>query len=127
MLIRKNRSDWFIRIQECVAVVEQDRRGDWRDTLGRIEVDPAELTSLSRSLATVGQELHGLAGRLRLDGEAAGNRAVADALDRFADRWDYSLAQMSEHAENLSGDLRTAEEAYTTTESGITEAFDAGG
>jgi uncharacterized protein YukE len=92
--------------------------------MGRFEVDPGELQDLSRRLAALTTQLRGMGDRLRLGQTETGTQAVAEALGRFAERWDYSLRKLAESASNTAIDLRTAGDGYVQVDDALAEAFD---
>jgi hypothetical protein len=88
-----------------------------------IEVNPDELSSLSRSLtrfSTAGADakagLHGLgAGQ-------TGQAGLADAVSHFVDAWDYSLKKIGENAAAMSDKLAKAADGYRGTDKAIADA-----
>ncbi|MEN3358607.1 MAG: Excreted virulence factor EspC, type diderm [Mycobacteriales bacterium] len=91
--------------------------------MGRIEVDPAELSGLSGSLkqfSAAGNDAHGRLGGV---GSAqTGHNGLADAVGHFVKEWEYSLKKIGENAAAMADKLGKSADGYRTTDQGIADA-----
>jgi hypothetical protein len=91
--------------------------------MGRIEVDPSELSGLSGSLkqfASAGSDTRGQLGQV---GSAqTGHNGLADAVGHFCKEWEYSLKKIGENAAAMADKLGKSADGYTTTDQGIADA-----
>jgi hypothetical protein len=91
--------------------------------MDRIEVDPAELSGLSSSLAQFASAGEGA--RTSLGGVTTahtGHGGLTDAVHHFADDWEYSLKKIGENAAAMADKLGKSAEGYRTTDQAIADA-----
>jgi hypothetical protein len=91
--------------------------------MGRIEVDPGELSGLSGSLKQFSSAGNQARDRLGAVGSAhTGHAGLADALGHFTKQWEYSLKKIGENASAMADKLGKSAQGYQETDQGIADA-----
>jgi hypothetical protein len=91
--------------------------------MGRIEVDPDELSGLSGSLKEFSSAGNQARDRLGGVGSAhTGHGGLADAIGHFVKEWEYSLKKIGENAAAMSDKVGKSAEGYRETDQGIADA-----
>jgi hypothetical protein len=91
--------------------------------MGRIEVEPAELSGLAGSLKQFASAGNDARDRLGAVGEAqTGHGGLAGAVGHFVKEWDYSLKKIGESAAAMADKLSKSADGYHTTDQGIADA-----
>lgn len=91
--------------------------------MGRIEVNPEELSGLSGSLkefSSAGNEARDRLGGV--NGAHTGHAGLADAVGHFVKEWEYSLKKIGENAAAMADKVGKSAEGYRTTDQGIADA-----
>jgi len=91
--------------------------------MARFSVEPAQLRRLGRDVAALHGNVRRISGRVSsLSAAETGHPGLAQALADFAEDWEYALARIGEHAEELSPMLVHAADTYEAVDAEVGEA-----
>jgi hypothetical protein len=88
--------------------------------MGRIEVDPTELSGLATSLrqfSSAGDDTRTALGAVTT--AQTGHGGLASAVGRFVSDWEFSLKKIGENAAAMSDKLAKSAEGYAMTDQAI--------
>ena len=96
--------------------------------MASFQVTPEQLFRSERELQTVAEDLRAAHRRVEgLRSRDLGSRAVDQALNHFADHWDYGMARMVKSVEWTAEALRSAGQTYGDAEAAIDSGLRGGG
>lgn len=96
--------------------------------MASFQVTPEQLFRSKRELQTVAEDLRVAHRRVEgLRSRDLGSRAIDQALNHFADHWDYGMTRMVKSVEWTAEALRSAGQTYGDAEAAIDSGLRGGG